>query len=122
MKKILVILALFIAVMTTSIPGAIAAWYLEWDPSDRYATTDNSVELIPAGKIVTYRAWQDNVLFANGITGTSVLLTNLGVNIPHVFEVDAKVDNVYSPTKSRFDWTSPLVGPAVPGSPRVVQR
>ena len=118
MKRIIVLLALFVVVSTTSIPSAIAAWYLEWDASTTYA--DNVATPIPAGKVVTYRAWQDNALIANGTTATSVLLSNLGVGVPHVFEFDAKVDNVYSPTKARLDWTSPLVGPAVPGSPRVV--
>ena len=118
MKKLLVLLALFV-LMASSVPGAIAAWYLEWDPSTTYA--DNAATPIPAGKVVTYRAWQDNVLIANGILTTSVLLSNLGVNVPHVFEADAKVDNVYSPTKARLDWTSPLVGPAV-GPLRAVQR
>lgn len=120
MKKAAMLLALFAVLMATSVPGAIAAWYLEWDPSIYYATTDNSVVPIPAGKIVTYRVYQDNVLIANGITATSVLLANLGVGVPHVFEYDGKVDNVYGP-KARLDWTSPLVGPAV-GNPRAVQR
>jgi hypothetical protein len=102
----------------TNVPGAFAAWYLEWNPSTMYA---DNVTPIPAGKIVTYRAWQDNALIADGITGTSVLLTNVGVGTPHVLEMDAKVDNVTSPAKARLDWTSPLVGPAANGL-RAVQR
>ena len=120
MRKVILLLSALVLTASTSVPGAIAAWYLEWDPSTTYA--DNVSTPIPAGKVVTYRAWQDNTPIANGITETSVLLTNIGVNVPHVFEVDARVDNVYSPTRARLDWTSPLVGPVAPGSPRVVQR
>ena len=119
MRKVLFLLLMVVLVASTLIPSAIAAWYLEWDPSTTYA--DNATP-IPAGKVVTYRAWQDNVLIASGITGTSVLLTNLGVNAPHVFEMDAKVDNVNSPTKARLDWTSPFQGPAVGGNLRAVQQ
>jgi hypothetical protein len=107
MKKILVLLALFVA--TTSF-----AFTLSWNAPTAY--TDGTPLV---GKTIYYDAWADGVRFYNHGTATSVTIPAPGSGLTHLYEVAAVVDNVSS-ARAGFSWTSPLVVPAIPGNLRVV--
>ena len=109
MKKIIVLLALFVA--TTSF-----AFTLSWDSVTMY--TDNTT--IPVTKTVFYDAWADGTrILLNGVA-TSVTIPAPGSGVSHLYEVAAKVDNVSS-AKAGFTWVSPLSLPGGPANLRVVQ-
>lgn len=106
MKKILVLLALFVA--TTSF-----AFTLSWDAPTTYVDGSPIV-----GKTIFYDAWADGAKFLTKGTATSVALPAPGSGVTHLYEVTAIVDNVSS-ARAGFNWVSPLTQPGGPANLRV---
>lgn len=110
MKKLLVLLALFVA--TTSF-----AWTISWDPVTTY--TDNTA--IEASKMpVRYNIWKDSTLIGNKVTGTSLLFTDTGHGLIRSFTAQAELaTGEVSAISPAYSWTVPLGSPQVPGNLRV---
>lgn len=104
MKKILVLLALFVA--TTSF-----AWTISWSPVTTY--TDNT--LIESNKIVYYIIKKDGVAMGPRTTATSLTFLDTGHGLTRAFtgttELSTGEVSVESPA---YSWTVPLGSPRNP--------
>jgi len=110
MKKILVLLALFVA-------GTSFAWTISWDPVTTY--TDNTA--IEASKLpVYYYIRKDGAVIGNKITATSLQFLDTGHGLTRGFTAQAELAtgevSVESPV---YSWTVPLGIPRAPGNHRV---
>lgn len=111
MKKVLVLLALFVA--TTSF-----AWTVSWQPVTTY--TDNTS--IEASKMpVKYEIKKDGVVLVTGTTATSFLFADTGHGLTRSFTAKAVLqtgeESVESPA---YSWTVPLGQPRNPAGLQVV--
>ena len=107
MKKLVVLLALFVA--TTSF-----AWTVSWDPVTQY--TDNT--LISDDNVV-YDAWDTGTQIANGTAGLSATFT-AKKGETHGLTVRARLVRQGTVSDNSFlSWTSPAGKAGAPGQLRV---
>jgi hypothetical protein len=110
MKKVLVLLALFVA--STSF-----AWTVSWQPVTTY--TDNT--MIESSKMpVKYEIKKDGAVIVTNTTSTSFAFTDTGHGLTRAFTAKATLqtgeESVESPA---YSWTVPLGTPRPPASLQV---
>ena len=112
MKKLIVLLALLVAV-----PAVSFAYTLSWDSVSTY--TDNSIIGAEANGVF-YNIEMDGAAVATRTAATSFVLPAVPKKSAHTFRAQAVLGtgevSVWSPP---FAWTSPAGNPGAPGQLRV---
>jgi len=108
MKRVIVLLALFVA--TTSF-----AWTISWDPVTTY--TDGSTI---ADDNVVYDVFQNGVQIANGLTGNALLLSvQRGNTYTYIARTRTVRQGTVSDNSAPFVWTLAAGKAGAPGQLRV---
>ena len=105
MKKVIVLLALFVAVPAYP-------WTISWDPVTTY-TDGSSVE--PSKLPARYEVRKDNVVLVTGTTATSFTFTDTGHGLTRAFTAKAVLQTGEESAESpSYSWIVPLGVPKIP--------
>ena len=111
MKKLLVLLALFVAVPAYP-------WTISWGPVTQY---DDGSPVEPSKLPVKYDVRKDNVALVTGTTATSFTFADTGHGLTRSFTAKAILqtgeESAWAPP---YSWTVPLGVPKIPGGFTIV--